>query len=105
MCQGWGLTVYWYAGIPIGIFFSLIFGLPAHYLFKKLGIDHWLSFVSAGSLMAVPFWLLSAPGLSSEDWWTAGAIGHTLIYLGSGSLAGLLFWKFSSPINVHEKAS
>ena len=86
-----GLPFYWIVGFPSAIFFVLVFGLPAHLMFKRGGLRRWWQFVLGGLLLAVPFWNGLAKPFDSPRWGESGPF-DSLNYLGSGAVAGLVFW-------------
>jgi ABC-type spermidine/putrescine transport system permease subunit II len=86
-----GLPLYWIVGIPPAIFSALVFGLPAYWLFRKVGLRRWWQFVLGGLVFAIPVWYELAQPFESARWRASGFF-DSLNYLGTGALAGFAFW-------------
>lgn len=86
-----GLPLYWFIGFPSAILVAVVLGLPAHLLFKHVGLWSWGWFVVGDLLFAVPVWHSLAQPFDSPRWAQSGFF-DSLNYLGSGAIGGLVFW-------------
>jgi hypothetical protein len=86
-----GLPLYWIVGFPPAVLVAVIFGLPAHLLFQRIGLRSWVWFVVGGLLFSVPVWHSLAQPFDSPRWVQSGFF-DSLNYLGSGAFGGLAFW-------------
>ncbi|MDM4767198.1 hypothetical protein [Pelomonas sp. SE-A7] len=86
-----GFVLVWPIGTIIAAPFAVVVGIPADALFRRVGLKHWIWYVSGGLVLSLPVWYELAQPFDSPRWNSAGFF-DSLQYLGTGAVAGLAFW-------------
>ena len=86
-----GVHLAWPVGFVLAIPCAVLFGFPAQFIYRKLGLTRWWQFVIGGVVIAIPIWESFAQPFSSARWLQSGFF-DSLIFLGSGAFAAIVFW-------------
>ena len=86
-----GFPIVWPVAALIAIPIAVLFGVPADWLFRKLGFQRWWHFLLGGVLLALPVWYELAAPFESARWQSSGFF-DTVNFIGSGAIGGLAYW-------------
>lgn len=90
-----GFQLIWPIGMILAIPVAVVFGLPADFIYGRLGLRRWWQYLIGGVLFSLPIWFVMAVSTGLPRWQANGffvAFLDAINLIGVGVIASLVYW-------------